>query len=545
MTFFATNIFGFKLACLNLGLRLRALSCLTLAGLGIGFSGCQSLREPPDPHVLQVGNEAEPATLDPHQATGQPELRLLGSLVEGLVVRTAIPGVVEPGLARSWQMDSSGTRYTFHLRPSFWSDGSPFKAKHLVDSWRRFADPKTAAEYASLLKPVRHGDAVRLGKQPPDSLGIEALDDSTLLVTLEQPTAFFLDLCAFEPFAPTPIDTIKKHGPGWTHAGRFTGTGPFRLIFWKSNQRAIVERNPHYWDSAKVSLRQIHFRAIEDQLTAFQMARNFELDWVMNVPKNRLVQARTLPEYFSAPLYGTYYFLVNCKKQGYDKPALRKALALAIDRQRIVDRVLRGAGIAAKSFVPGTEPYPELDKLRFDTAEAREALRASGFGPNSPPPDLQILFNNSEQHKMIAEVVQQMWLQTLGLKAELVNYEWKVYLENTKNLNYASTARASWIGDFSDPISFLELFTSNNLNNRAGYANPRYDSLIESSWEEPDAKKRLDILRQAEDLLMDELPIIPVYHYAVTEMRSPRLRGASPSPLGMYAWKHLSLEGGP
>lgn len=523
------------------------LSWLILGGLCLASSlliSCRGLREPPDPYVLQVGNEAEPATLDLHQATGQPELRLLGSLVEGLVVRTSTPGVIEPGHARTWDIDSTGLKYTFHLRPAKWSDGSPLVAAHWVASWRRFAEPQTAAEYASLLKPVKNGDAIRLGKMPVDSLGIQAVNDSTLLVTLEQPTAFFLDLCAFEPFAPAPLDTIHRHGPGWTRPGRFTGNGPFRLISWKPNQRAIVERNPFYWDSAKVGLKQIHFRAIEDQLTAFQMARNFELDWVMNVPKNRLAQAKTLPEYFSAPLYGTYYFLVNCKKPGYDNTELRRALALAIDRQRIVDRILRGAGSAAKSFVPGTEPYPELDKLRFDSTAAREALKRSGYSPDSPPPDLQILFNNSEQHKMIAEVVQQMWLQVLGLKAELVNYEWKVYLENTKNLNYASVARASWIGDFSDPISFLELFTSNNLNNRAGYANARYDSLIEASWKEPNAQARLSILRQAEDLLMDELPIIPVYHYAVTEMRTPRLRGAEPSPLGMYAWKHIHLEGG-
>lgn len=506
------------------------------------MAACQGGDRGRSAEVLVIGNGTEPATLDLHQATGQPELRILGALVEGLVVRTPNAGTVEPGLAKSWSVDSSGTRYDFQLRKARWSDGSALTAHSVVASWKRFADPATAAEYASLLRVVRNGDSVRLGRLPMDSLGIQATSDSTLTVRLESPVAFFLDLCAFEPFAPVPVDSIERHGKAWTQIGRFVGNGPFRLAERSRNQSLILERNPFYWDSNQVSLRRIEVRPIEDQLTAFQMFRNFELDWTFNIPPSRMQNARRMPEFYVAPMYGTYYFLVNCRKPGFESPLLRQALSYAIDRQRLVDKVLKGIGSVATGFVPATAPYPELQVLAFDTAKARDYLRRSGFSAENPPPGLQILFNNSETHKTIAEVIQQMWKSTLGLNAELVNYEWKVYLENTRNLHYSGLARASWIGDFSDPISFLELFTTNNGNNRAGYSNAAYDSLIALSWKEADATKRLGLLHQAEALLLKEMPIIPVYHYAVTEMRSPRLRHADPNPLGMYAWKNLSLD---
>jgi oligopeptide transport system substrate-binding protein len=244
-------------------------------------------------------------------------------------------------------------------------------------------------------------------------------------------------------------------------------------------------------------------------------------------------------------MYGTYYLIVNCKKPGFDSKALRRALAFSIDRERIVSRILKGIGSTATGYVPGTVTYPELESLRLDGDYARQMLREAGFSQEHPPEGLQILFNNSEAHKTIAEVIQQMWKEHLGLSAELVNYEWKVYLENTKNLNYSSVARASWIGDFSDPISFLELYTTTSGNNRTGFSNATYDSLISESWREPDSKRRMQILREAETVLMDEMPIIPIYHYALTELRSPRLRNATPNPLGMYTWKNIGLGAAP
>ncbi len=521
------------------------LKILAVVACTLVLAACQGGEDNLSTEVLVVGNGAEPATLDLHQATGQPELRILGALVEGLVVRTPKAGTVEPGLAKTWSVDSTGTRYEFQLRKTQWSDGARLTAQSLVASWRRFADPATAAEYASLLRVVKNGDSVRLGRLPIDSLGIQATSDSTVAIRLENPVSFFLDLCAFEPFAPVPVDSIKRYGIGWTQIGRFVGNGPFRLAGRSANQSLILERNPFYWDSAKVSLRRIEVRPIEDQLTAFQMFRNFELDWTFNIPPSRMQNARQMPEFYAAPMYGTYYFLVNCRKPGFDSPKLRQALSYAIDRKRIVEKVLKGIGSVATGFVPTTAPYPEMQVLAFDTLKAKTYLLESGFSTDNPPPQLKILFNNSETHKTIAEVVQQMWKSTLGLNAELVNYEWKVYLENTRNLHYSGLARASWIGDFSDPISFLELFTTNNGNNRAGYSNSEFDSLISLSWQEVDAVKRMALLRQAETLLLQDMPIIPVYHYAVTEMRSPRLRHADPNPLGMYAWKNLSLVAKP
>jgi oligopeptide transport system substrate-binding protein len=240
-------------------------------------------------------------------------------------------------------------------------------------------------------------------------------------------------------------------------------------------------------------------------------------------------------------MFGTYFYIVNCKHPGYDNADLRKALSYAIDRRAIAEKVLKGVVRPATGFVPPTPDYPGAGLELFDVAKAKEFLAKSGFGPNNQPPGLQILYNTMESHRDIAQVISQMWKENLGLDAELVNYEWKVYLENTKNLNYRSIARASWIGDFADPISFLELYTTTDGNNRTGFSDPKYDQAVAETWNLADPQRRLAKLKDAETLLLDRMPIIPIYYYSLQEMRSPRLQNAVPNPLGQYSWKDIFL----
>jgi oligopeptide transport system substrate-binding protein len=493
------------------------------------------------PKPLTVANSAEPATLDIHNMTGQPELRVAGALFEGLVIRGLTDADVRPGVAHSWDVSPDSRSYTFHLRPCKWSDGTALTSRDFLRSWRRFVDPMTASEYSSLLKIIRNGSVIREKKLPPDSLGVSAPDDSTFVVRLESPVSYFLDLCAFEPFAPVPIDTIARYHEKWTEPGRLIGNGPYVLKTWKHNVEIDLEKNPFYWDSANVRQARVILKPVEDQMTAYNMFMSREVDWIFNIPPSKLEQAKKLPEYFTSPMFGTYYYIVNCRNPGYDSRDLRKALSYAIDRERIVKRVMKGIPTPAHGFVPPTPSYPGVSMDLYNPAKAKEFLAKSGFGPGKQPPDLQILFNTTEVHRDIAQVVKQMWKETLGLDAELVNYEWKVYLENTKNLNYRSVARASWIGDFPDPISFLELYTSDNGNNRTGYRNPEYDKAIRASFTIPDAAARLAKLKEAEGILMEDMPVIPIYYYALMEMRSPKLRNANPNPLGMYTWKDIHL----
>jgi oligopeptide transport system substrate-binding protein len=493
------------------------------------------------PKPLVIANSAEPSSLDLHTITGIPEIRVVGALFEGLVIRGLKDPQVRPGVAHSWEVSGDGKTYTFHLRPAKWSDGSPLTAKDFLRSWRRFVDPLTASEYSSLLKVIRNGNPVREKKMPPDSLGVSAPDDSTFVVNLENPVGFFLDLCAFEPFFPVPVDTIAKYQDKWTLPGHLVGNGPFAMKTWKHNVEIEMVKNPFYWDSANVRQTRLTFKPVEDQLTAFNMILSGEADWTFNVPPSKLESAKKMPEFFNQPMFGTYYYIVNCKSPGYESRELRKALSYAIDREKIVNRVMKGIYTPANGLVPPTATYPGVTMNLYDPVKAKELLAKSGFGPGKQPPGLQILFNTAETNRDVAQVIQQMWKEVLGLDAELVNYEWKVYLENTKNLNYRSVARASWIGDFPDPITFLELFTSDNTNNRTGYHSSEYDKAIQDSWSIQDPAARLAKLKEAEALLMDDMPVIPIYYYALSELRNPKLQNAVPNPLGMYSWKDIHL----
>ena len=493
------------------------------------------------PKPLVLINASEPASLDLHQVTGQPEIRVIGALFEGLVLRGLKSPQVRPGAARSWEVSADGRNYTFHLRPNHWSNGTPLTSRDFLASWRRFSNPTTGSEYSTLLKIIHNANAIREKKLPPDSLGIAAPDDSTFTVNLDFPVAFFLDLCAFEPFFPVPVDTIAKYGDHWTTPDHLVGNGAFVMKGWKRNVAIDLEKNPYYWDSANVKQAKVKVLPVEDQLTAWNMFLSGEADWIFSVPTSKLDAAKKMPEFFNKPMFGTYYYLVNCKNPGYDNANLRKALSYAIDRKKIVDRVLKNINTPATGFVPPTPSYPGVSMELYDPVKAKEFLVKAGYSAGKQPPGLQILYNTAESHRDIAQVVQQMWKETLGLDAELVNYEWKVYLENTKNLNYRSVARASWIGDFSDPISFLELYTTEDGNNRAGYSDPEYDKLIKSTWTMSDAGLRLATLRQAEARLMEGMPVIPIYYYALNEMRNPKLQDADPNPLGMYSWKDVHL----
>jgi len=490
---------------------------------------------------LVVANAAEPASLDPHVVTGQPEIRIVGSLFEGLVIRGLNGPTVRPGLAKSWDIAPNGKTYTFHLRQLKWSDGSILNSNDFVKSWKRFVNPKTASEYSTLLKVIHNATEIRQNLLPVDSLGISAPNDSTFVVNLEYPVGFFLDLCAFEPFAPVPVDTINKYQEKWTHPEHMVTPGAFKLSVWKRNEKIEVVKNSNYWDAQNVKQEKIIFKPVEDQLTGFNMFLGKEVDWIFSIPPSKLEAAKKMPEFFNPTTFGTYYYIINCKNPGYDNKELRKALSYAIDRKKIVERVQKNIYQVAGGFVPPTPGYEPMNLELYDTVKAKAALVKSGFGPGKQPPHLQILFNNAETHRDNAEVVRQMWKENLGLDAEVVNYEWKVYLENTKNLNYPSVARASWIGDFPDPISFLELYTSDNGNNRTGYNNPIYDAAIKESWTIADPVSRMKKLRECENILMDDMPIIPIYYYALTELRSPKIHNAFPNPLGMYSWKDIYL----
>ncbi len=507
------------------------------------FLNCTKEQGEKSGRVLKICNDAEPQSIDPHKCTGHPGIRIIGGLFEGLVIRDLEKGSVRPGLAKSWDISEDGTHYTFHLRQSKWSNGSPLTASDFVSSWQRFLNPKTGAEYASLLNIVKNGSKVINGIYPPDSLGVSAPNDSTFEVQLVSPIGYFLQLCAFEPLFPVPVSVINEAQEKWTSAQNIIGNGPYILKEWVPNKIMQLEKNPNYWDAASVKQERVEVKPIEDQETAYKMFLSGELDWIFSIPLSKMEVVKKNPKFINFTQYGVYYYSLNVTDPVLKNKDLRKALSYSINRQKIVELVTKGNEMPASGFVPviNNIPYAGVDLKLYSPQKAREYLKKAGFGPGKKPPTLEILYNNSESHKKIAEVISQMWKEELGIEVALKNYEWKIYLQSTKNLEH-QVARASWFADYPDPYSFLELGVSHNGNNRSGYKSPNYDACLDGSQKILDSEARMAKLAECESILMEDMPVIPIYYYSGKELRHPGIKGAIPNPMGMYSWKDVYIE---
>jgi oligopeptide transport system substrate-binding protein len=507
------------------------------------FAGCSEA--PISSQTLRVANDAEPQTIDPHRCTGHPGIRVIGALFEGLVTRGANGSGVQPGIAHSWDISQDGKIYTFYLRPTKWSNGTSLTASDIARSWKRFLDPNTGAEYASLLDIILNAKQVMQRQMPLDSLGIKAPDDSTFVVHLEHPTGYFLELCAFEPLVPVPLSQIQKYQEKWTSITNIQSNGPYILTEWKLNQYMKLSKNPHYWDKDAVKQDTILLYPITEAETSYKMFLNQEIDWVFKIPLNKMQWISKKSEYLNYTQYGVYYYSINIQDTLLSNIHLRKALAYAIDREKIVKHITKGEEPPATGFVPILPSIPyagtgislyNLEKAKAYLEEAKKDVSLR----NLRNLELELLYNTSENHKKIAEVVGQMWKETLGISVRLRNMEWKTYLQETKAKRY-QVARASWIADYPDPYSFLELGVSTNPNNRSGYNNPKYDSCIRSSQSITSSEKRFAQLTTCEDILMEDMPIIPLYYYTNKELRHKGIQGATPNPMGMYNWKYVHI----
>ena len=499
-----------------------------------------------NPNVLRIGNGADPKSLDIHKCTGMACFRILSSMFEGLVQRGKTSADVIPGVAKHWKMDSSGTSYTFTLRQSQWSDQTPLTSTDFAYAWKRLVNPKTAASYSILLDGVKNARQIRSGELPPDSLGVLTPNDTTFIVNLESPTPYFLQLCSFETLAPLPKHKVEQHGEQWIQARHFVNNGPFTLKRNVPRQKIVVTKNLHYYNDHDVRIDGVEFFSVDDINTELSLFRTGELDWIYQVPPNKIKRWANKPEFVSSPQLGIYMYRINTTDSLFASKYLRQAFAYSIDRSKIVKYVTKGGQVPAKSYIPpGISWYEPRDLIPYDTAKAVELFQKAGYsykgGPGKPFPKFEILYNNSESHKKIAEVVAQMWEKTFGIEVELLNYEWKVYLQALKDLKY-QIARGSWIGDYLDPSTFTDIFVSSSGNNRTGFANPAYDSLVVLSNKETDSGQRKKYLQDIEELLLDEMPIIPIYFYRNIELRSPRLQGISPSAQGLYSFKDVKVK---
>jgi oligopeptide transport system substrate-binding protein len=484
------------------------------------------------PQVLNLGNGTEPRDLDPHTVTGIPEFQITQNLFEGLVGKDPKTLEPTPGVAESWKISKDGKTYTFKLRKNAkWTNGEPITASDFIYSWKRLLDPTTASEYAYQGYYIKGGRDFNQGKLKDASrLGLKSADPYALEVTLENPTPYFLSLLYHHSLYPVHQATVEKHGMRWTRPENIVSNGPFSLKKWQMNQVITLEKNPSYWDASSVKLEKVNFYAVEKSETEEKMFLTKKLHATATVPTEKIAPwtKDTSGVLKRHPYLGTYYYWINVNRAPMNNPLVRKALALAIDREKLVKYVVKGGQAPAESFTPpgtgGFHPQSHLPKDSSRVAEAKKLLTQAGFPDGKGLQPIEILYNTSESHKKIAEAIQQMWSENLGVQATLYNQEWKVFLDTQHSKNYM-VSRAGWIADYNDPNTFLDMLTTGNGNNHAGWSNSAYDSLIEKAAKELNPKKRHEIFQKAEDILLEELPVIPLYIYTRIYLLSPDVQG--------------------
>jgi len=498
---------------------------------GFLITGCA--RSEPKADIVII-NGAEPESLDPAIVSGQPDLRVTRALFEGLTrlePRTATP---IPGLAERWDISEDGTTYTFYLRSNLvWSTGQPITAADVVWSWQRAADPNTASDYAGQLFFIKNGEEFNSAKTNAatgrpyraDDLAVRALDAHTVRVELISPTAFFLDLCAFPTMAVVPRFWIERHGDRWLLTPPLPCNGPYQLEFWRIHDKIRVRKNPRHWDVANIQNNLVDFIPMDSATTALNLYETGQADviWDKNLIPNELMDVlRDRPDCHRFDYLGTYFYRYNVLRKPFDDARVRLALALAVDKQRLVDKLVKGGEKVASHFVPkGMASYEPPEGQGHDPERARKLLAEAGFPGGKGFPSFQYLFKTGKQDEQIGVELQAMWQKELGITMNLRQTEWKVYLAAQDALDY-DVSRSSWIGDYNDPNTFLDMFMSNNGNNRTGWKNPRYDELMRRANRLTDPARRAQLLREAETLLVrDELPIVPIYFYVGVNFFSP------------------------
>ncbi|MEO6052695.1 MAG: peptide ABC transporter substrate-binding protein [Chthoniobacterales bacterium] len=510
-----------------------------------GFSACHRNEKKADFVLI---NGAEPESLDPAVITGQPEGRIANALFEGLT-SFGPDGRPIPGVAETWEISPDGRTYTFHLRDNAkWSDGKPVTAQDFADSWKRTLTPSTAAGYSYILYGIKNAAPYGEGKITDFSqVGIRALDNRTLRVELESPIPYFLDLCAFVTYEPVRIDVIAELGDSWIKPGKIVGNGAYTLESWGINDKIRLKKNPLYWNAKSVAIETVDILPISKANTAFNFYFSGSADLTLDkglIPPALLDDLKHRPDFHAAPFLATYFLRFNCVKSPFRDVRVRRAFSMAIDKKRLTEKITRAGELPAKGFVPpGIKDYTSPDGLPYNLDEAKRLLAEAGYPGGKGFPLTRYLYSEGEVNQAIAEELQDMWKQNLGVAISLSRQEWKVYLNSMNSLDY-DICRSSWVGDYPDPNTFLDMFLTDGGNNRTGWSSRLYDALIATASREENPMKRLELLKKAEIMLVDtEAPICPLYYFVGIQLYDGnRLGGIQPNLLDEHPIKAMFLK---
>jgi oligopeptide transport system substrate-binding protein len=538
---------------------------LTLALVGmLAFTGCSKKESRVEignrDGILHVGNGSEPPTLDPGAITDFVSFRIVEALWEPLVDYDPVTNRMVPAAAERYEMTEDGLHYTFYIRDGAkWSNGDPLTAHDFEFGIRRYLEPAMAGPYTEFFKGIKNAVAYSRGETIEatgerlitwEDVGVKALDDQRLRFEMEHPNLALLVFLRSQYFYPIHQPSISAFGEidetknsPYFRPGTLVTNGAFKLTSWEPNKVVVIAKNEHYWEADAVRLNEIHYYPIDNNETEYNSFRAGQLHRTATVPssKMQLVRNSGNPAVRTAPFFGTYYYEFNVEKEPFNDPRVRRALAYAIDREQIVEFIAQGGQEVAHSFIPPTvNGYEPKFQFKPNLEAARRLLAEAGYPGGEGFPRVEVTFNTSEGHRAIAEAIQQMWATELGIEITLANQEWKVFLETRQQGNY-QIARAAWVGglDFS---GYLDIFETNSGNNNSNYSSPEFDRLVSQGAREADPRKRMEYFQQAEQVLLRDMPVAPIYHYTTTQLIHPAVKNWHDSPVDYRPWKYVYLD---
>lgn len=503
--------------------------------------------------ILHFGNATEPQTIDPHVSTGKPESYIQASLFEGLVSLNPYTLAPEPEMAERWDISEDGRVYRFYIRDDArWSNGEPLTAEDFRWSWWRAMQPALGNLYVYMLYAIENAEAYATGAiEDFEKVGVKVIYQNVLEVTLSEPTPYFLQLLDHHATYPVHRETLETFGSptsrfsSWDRPGSIVSNGAFELEEWHLNKRIVVTKSQHYWDAEDVALNGIVFYPVDSIQTEERMFRSGQLHRTEEMPLDKIpvYRDRDDPSLRLEPYLSTYFYRFNMTRKPFEDVRVRKALAMTVDRDLLIETVMQKINEPAYAITPpGTLGYQPPRLFDFDPELGRQLLSEAGYPDGSGFPSIEILFNTSESHRKVAEAIQQMWRKHLNIDVTLVNQEWKVYLSTVEQLDY-DVARAGWVGDYVDPNSFLDMWVTGGGNNRTGWSNLEYDQMILRDIPKiPDQDSRFESMYRAETMLMEAMPIIPIYTYYTKRLIHPSAKGMPSNMLDIYNYKYVYLE---
>lgn len=534
----------------------RQISVLLSTLCFISLNGCtckknDACKGAPKKNVRQeirINIVSEPGTLDPRKASSLEEINLARMFMEGLM-RVSASGLMTNALAENVTLSKDMKTYTFKLKDSYWSNGDPLTAHDFVYSWKKTLSSNFPATNAFLLYALKNGKAVKEGHLPSSLLGVHANDDHTLVINLESPTPFFLELLSLPVFFPVNERIDRKISDWSRNVDAYVSNGPFIPKEWHHNGSIVAIKNPHYWDKNAVSLNKIEMIMVDSE-TGFKMFQGKELDWdgapYSNLPIDAIASLEGSNQIHSDPMLGSYWIRTNTALFPFHSLEIRKALALAIDRAALVEHVVTNNHIPATGIVPTTLGLQKAPYFKDgDTSEALHllniALENEGIDKENLP-EITLTYAAEARNHRVAQAIQDQWNSSLGIRVQLEPLEAKVYFDRIAKGDY-QLACGNWIADFADPINFLEIFKARNVSaNRTNWESLEYQKALEASYIATNKEDRINSLRKSEEIIMEEMPVIPIFHMTMLHTQNDRLKEVVLTSSGHidFKWAYLA-----